>query len=103
MNDDLIRREEALEAVKIPNGEYSNPSERHGIIIARVEARRRIMDIPAVESVKVVRCGECLHWEPECVEEGDSSGHCRNNYAPCQNQQTDMNWFCAEGERNDAP
>lgn len=44
MKDDLVSRKAALEAVKIPNGEYPNPSERHGIIIARVEARRRIMD-----------------------------------------------------------
>lgn len=67
------------------------------------EVYNAISDIPAVEAVKVIRCSDCRHWEPECVEEGDSSGHCRNNYAPCQNQQTDMNWFCAEGERSDAP
>lgn len=49
--------------------------------------------------VKVVRCQDCRHWEPENAEEGDLSGHCRNNYAPCQNQQTYMNWFCWDGER----
>jgi len=49
--NDLITRKAALEAVKIPNGEYSNPSERHGIIIARVEATKRIMDIPSVPAV----------------------------------------------------
>ena len=67
-----------------------------------VEEAKEILKV--LESyTPVVRCGDCLHWEPECVEAGDSSGHCRNNYAPCQNQQTDMNWFCAEGERSDAP
>lgn len=99
MKDDMISREAALEAVNIPNGEYSNPSERHGIIIARVEARRRIMDIPAVKAVKVIRCSDCIHWEPKTVEEGDSCGHCWDKYGPCYNQQTDMNWFCANGER----
>lgn len=64
------------------------------------EVYNAIGDIPSVDAVKVTRCSDCIYWEPECVEEGDSSGHCRNNYAPCQNQQTDMNWFCAEGERS---
>ena len=50
------------------------------------------------DRVKVVRCMDCIFWEPENAEEGDSYGHCRNYYAPCQNQQTDINWFCADGE-----
>lgn len=52
-----------------------------------------------LDRVKVVRCRDCRFWEPEKAEEGDSYGRCRNDYAPCQNQQTDMNWFCADGER----
>jgi len=56
----LISREAALEAVKIPNGEYPNPSERHGIIIARVEARRRIMEIPSVPAVPLDNLCEFL-------------------------------------------
>ena len=51
------------------------------------------------DRVKVVRCRNCRFWDPENAEEGDSYGRCRNDYAPCQNQQTDMNWFCADGER----
>ena len=51
-----------------------------------------------LDRVKVVRCMDCRFWEPENAEEGDSYGRCRNDYAPCQNQQTDMNWFCADGE-----
>lgn len=57
---DLISREAAIEAVKIPNGEYSNPSERHGIIIARVEARRRIREIPSVPAVPMDKLCEWL-------------------------------------------
>jgi hypothetical protein len=51
------------------------------------------------DRVRVVRCSDCRFWEPENAEEGDSYGRCRNDYAPCQNQQTDMDWFCADGER----
>lgn len=57
---DLISRKAAIEAVKIPNGEYPNPSERHGIIIARVEARRRIGEIPSVPAVPLDKLCELL-------------------------------------------
>lgn len=68
---DLISRKAALEAVKIPNGEYSNPSERHGIIVARVEARRRIMDIPSIPAVPLDKlcewlANQILHYQ-HCV------------------------------------
>lgn len=53
------------------------------------------------DRVRVVRCSDCRFWEPENAEEGDSYGRCRNDYAPCQNQQTDMDWFCADGEREE--
>lgn len=53
------------------------------------------------DRVRVVRCSDCRFWEPENAEEGDAYGRCRNDYAPCQNQQTDMNWFCADGERSE--
>lgn len=54
-----------------------------------------------MEMIEVVRCADCVWWEPENAEEGDTYGRCRNNYAPCQNQQTDMTWFCADGEKED--
>ena len=57
---DLISRKAALEAAKIPNGEYPNPSERHGIIIARVEARRRIREIPSFPAVPLDKLCEWL-------------------------------------------
>ena len=52
--------------------------------------------------VKVVRCSDCRFWEPPTdieADDGCTAGHCRNNYGPCQNQQTDMTWFCADCER----
>lgn len=49
--------------------------------------------------VRVVRCAECMHWELNDAEEGDYSGRCRYQYGPCQNQETDGTWFCADGVR----
>ena len=48
------------------------------------------------DRVKVVRCRNCRFWEPENAEEGDAYGYCKNN---CQ--KSDMNWFCADGERSE--
>lgn len=59
MKDDLISREAAIEAVKIPTEEYSH-LDRNGIIIARVEARRRIRAIPSVEAVPLAPLCEWL-------------------------------------------
>lgn len=53
------------------------------------------------DRVRVVRCSDCRFWIANNAEEGDSYGRCRNDYAPCQNQQTDMNWYCADGEREE--
>lgn len=60
MKDDLISREAAIEAVKIPDDGCSNPSERHGIIFARVEARRAIQSIPSVPAVPLDKLCEFL-------------------------------------------
>ena len=57
-----------------------------------------------LDRVKVVRCRDCRFWEPPTdieADDGCTAGHCRNDYGACQNQQTDMNWFCANGEREE--
>lgn len=68
--DDLISRKAAIEAARIPNGAY-DPLDRHGIIIARVEACRRIRELSSVPAVPldklcewlgkvaILRCCEC--------------------------------------------
>ena len=53
------------------------------------------------DRVRVVRCSDCRFWEPENAEEGDSYGYCQKPWGTCKSQQTDMNWFCADGERSD--
>lgn len=82
---DLISRKAALEAVKIPNGEYSNPSERHGIIAARVEARRRIMDIPSVPAVPLDKLCEWLARNAFAFECKDCEEYCRA-MLECENE-----------------
>ena len=51
------------------------------------------------DRIKVTRCKDCRYFEPSNAEEGDYSGYCRNDYAPCQNQTVDAWWFCGSAER----
>lgn len=60
--------------------------------------RAALDGLDVVDAVCVVRCADCRYWEPENTEEGDTYGRCRNHYGACENQQTEMNWFCADGE-----
>lgn len=63
------------------------------------EARKQL---EAPDLVKVVRCRDCVEWEaPTKAEqsEGETFGHCRCRFGNCYGQKTDMDWFCADGER----
>lgn len=51
------------------------------------------------DRIKAVRCKDCRYFEPSNAEEGDNSGYCRNDYAPCQNQTVDAWWFCGSGRK----
>lgn len=64
--------------------------------------RKLLKELPGVDAAPVVRCRNCVHWWPDNAEEGDDKGRCGNRFAPCENQQTGMDWFCADGERRGA-
>lgn len=51
------------------------------------------------DRIKATRCKDCRYFEPSNAEEGDYSGYCRNDYAPCQNQTVDAWWFCGSADR----
>lgn len=51
------------------------------------------------DRVKVVRCADCVYWQPPTYaeqEDGSTVGHCT---ATLNGQQTDAYWFCADGAR----
>ena len=50
------------------------------------------------DRIAVIRCADCMHWEPCNAEEGDFSGHCRKN-AECHGALTDATFFCGSAER----
>lgn len=51
------------------------------------------------DRVRVVRCRDCRFWIANNAEEGDASGRCMSGYSPAAT--TDMNWYCADGEREE--
>ena len=69
--------------------------------IVQAIAQETIDSFDAHNAPELVRCENCIYFEPNNYEEGDSTGRCRNRYSPCENQQTDMTWFCADGEKKE--
>ena len=93
-----MTNQEAIGIIKtaIAEVEWEYPMDYAAAFDKAMEALEKLND---PDRVKVVRCADCRYWEHDNAEEGDTYGRCRNNYGPCQNQQTDMTWFCADGER----
>lgn len=77
---------------------YSNVDEDNTLV-----SQQLVLDALAMlkdsNRIKVTRCKDCRYFEPSNAEEGDNSGYCRNDYAPCQNQTVDAWWFCGSAER----
>lgn len=53
------------------------------------------------EKTRIVYCKDCVFWKPNNAEEGDTSGYCGNKYGVCENQQTDMMWFCGDAMKGE--
>lgn len=77
---------------------YSNVDEDNTLV-----SQQLVLDALSLlkdpDRIKVTRCKDCSFFEPSNAEEGDNSGYCRNDYAPCQNQTVDAWWFCGSAER----
>lgn len=69
-----------------------------GIQEAYCSAIEAVQEAPNIDAVPVVRCMDCIYWQPNNAEEGDYSGYCRNR-AECENQLTDATFFCGSAER----
>ena len=74
-------------------------NEMMGIYLTVDEANDILNMLKDPDRIKVTRCKDCRYFEPSNAEEGDNSGYCRNDYAPCQNQTVDAWWFCGSAER----
>lgn len=93
-----MTNQEAIDTIKVALGqvEWDYPMDYAAAFDMAIKALKK-QDDP--DRVKVVRCRDCRFWEPENAEEGDSYGYCQKPWGTCKSQQTDMNWFCADGER----
>lgn len=94
-----MTNKEAIETIKtaIAEVEWEYPIGYAAAFDMAVKALEK-QEVP--DLVKVVRCRDCRFWLANNAEEGDASGMCLNlnGYQTI----TDMDWFCADGERNDA-
>lgn len=88
-NNDLISRAAAIEAV------YYNPYNT---------AIEMIKKVPAVDAAPVVRCKDCQHGELTTNARGEVVIRCYRICDLCTLPRLmDPDWFCADGERADAP
>ncbi len=77
---DLIDREAVREFIK----SYSHSTD----VVYHME--KQLYEVPTIDAVPVVRCGECKHYNAgfECLAEGYGI-------------ERDPDWFCADGERRE--
>ena len=104
--DDLIDRKRLDEAFTMlrfdEHGNVAHWDDRKNWCLHGHEIEKLIASQPSVDVVKVVRCENCVNWEapPENEQmDGNTTGFCRYKYGACYGQETDMTWFCADGER----
>lgn len=83
--DDLVKRSDAVHAIHERIKQIGKDKDPYVLSI-----RQSVREIPAVDAVEVVRCGECKHYNAgfECLIEGYGIVRSRD-------------WFCADGERRD--
>lgn len=55
-------------------------------------AYKLILEAPAVDAVRVVRCRDCIHFNDENGPKGWCKGHIQN---------VDPDYYCASGKRKD--
>lgn len=70
--------------------------------IATPDAEEILKMLSDSDWIRVVRCRDCVKWKaPTKVEQadGETFGYCKCRFGMCYGQKTDMNWFCADGER----
>lgn len=70
-------------------------------MITEMVVQRSSFDGSQVSQFPLIRCADCAYFAPYNSEDGDTYGRCRNDNCPCQNQEVDMTWFCASGERRE--
>lgn len=79
---DLIRKQDAIDALKLANTPYLSwtTSEQHKAYVDAIE------NIPSVDAVEVVRCEYCMNrWD--------------DYYCPEIERDVDRDFFCEEGIR----
>ena len=61
-------------------------------VVDKSVAKRLILQVPTVDAVAVVRCGQCSHSEVCKMDEGDV------RYCHIFEMQTEDDYYCADGE-----
>ncbi len=84
--------------VAFNTSEYGKPERAEEWTFPNKLAVQIVEDMPEVDAVEVVRCGDCKHFNPDdqAAQDADWSGWCR--YCGCLTDDFD---FCSRGEGRD--
>ena len=108
---DLISREAAIEALGERPYNWTDSDSEIAEVCAWESYKSAIENVPAVDAVPVVRCGECKHRPIDNRGEDDRTGFAiefPDSCCPCQcedgwyNWYPSDDWFCADGERRES-
>ena len=88
---DLISRQAAIDALKKEQSLVERPiTETRWFDLGLMKAQEVLSELPSVDAVQVVRCGECRYWWGESEQCLDEIGFARKWKADD---------YCSNGER----
>ena len=101
MNDDLISRQVALDALFHNQEVYiknfpDDPMAKYTVAIIDNDALT-IAQLQPADVVEIVRCKDCVHWDSEC----DPPQYEGSNFCYINESRTKSTDFCSHGERKD--
>ena len=95
--DELIRKQTVLNM--IDDVQFGNITNKLS------QLHEAVRNLPSVDSVEVVRCYKCIHWDKDTVRRNSNDATWWNE-AVCRKYSDDIwdawkeaDWFCADGER----
>lgn len=90
--DDLISRAAAIKGLLSMCPEKTEPGsfDEYGVTVLCGAVDVVIKGLPAVDTVPVVRCKDCMYWKSNMLT---------HFWKPCDVVSTDKDWYCPCGKR----
>ena len=74
---------------------FTDKEHWEGVLLAFVEAKLTMDNMPTVDAVPVIRCKDCINWDTEWTT------HPPEHYCPAIDQFTSADFYCGYAENKD--